>query len=56
MSDSFSPAPAMGLRGRLRHWRAAIRRTVGGPQSVTVLTLDPQEVARRLDAARSTSA
>jgi hypothetical protein len=53
MSKSSSPSR---LRAKLRQWRTAIMRAIGGPQSITVLALDPQEVARRLNAVRSTSA
>jgi hypothetical protein len=60
MSRSSSP---FRLRAKLRQWRTAIMRAIGGPQSITVLALDPQEVAldpqevaRRLNAVRSTSA
>jgi hypothetical protein len=42
--------PRQGLRNRLAVWRSALARTFVQPASVTILTLEPEEVARRLSA------
>jgi len=51
MSPESSSAPAYRLPTALRAWRASLARTFVQPGSVTLLALDPDEVARRLSAA-----
>jgi hypothetical protein len=56
MIDAARLAPSSSLwRGKLRHWRATLRRTFMQPDSVTLLSLAPEDVARRLIDERATS-
>lgn len=42
------PAPEGSLGTRLRAWRESLARTFVQPASVTLLSLDAEEVGRRL--------
>lgn len=44
------------MRGKLRDWRMTLRRTFVQPDSVTLLSLAPEDVARRLAEPRAPSA
>ena len=44
------------VRTRLRGWRAALRRTFVRPESITLLSLAPEDVARRLSETRTPTA
>ncbi|MBT2187816.1 hypothetical protein [Sphingobium nicotianae] len=57
----MTPAPRLAtsessMRGTLRSWRAALRRTFLQPDSITLLSLAPEDVAKRLAGAHSPSA
>ena len=51
MSEARVP-PRRTLRARFRDWRGAMTRTLAGPQTETLLSLAPDEVARLVNNAR----